>query len=117
MARQRRRPAALRRTLASMRCDRSYFAAGAGICLARGGGFAEGYEARVFDSGVPGRREIAVDGVPSRARVSSDGRYGAVTMFVTGHSYADAGAFSTQTTLLDLRARRRRSPTWRSSTS
>jgi hypothetical protein len=91
------------RTLESMRCDRSYFAAGRGICVARGGGFAEGYEARVFDPEFRVGARIPVDGVPSRARVSSDGRYGTVTMFVTGHSYADAGAFSTQTTLLDLR--------------
>ena len=30
-------------------------------------------------------------GIPSRARVSPDGRYGAVTLFVTGDSYAAAG--------------------------
>jgi Tol biopolymer transport system component len=40
--------------------------------------------------------------VPSRARVSPDGRYGAVTLFVSGHSYATAGSFSTQTTIIDL---------------
>ena len=92
------------RTLEAMRCDRSYFAAGKGICLARGSGFAEGYEARVFDDEFEIGAKIPVDGVPSRARVSPDGRYGAVTLFVTGHSYAEAGAFSTQTTLLDLRS-------------
>ena len=36
--------------------------------------------------------------------MSRDGRWGAVTMFVTGHAYADAGSFSTQTTLIDLRS-------------
>jgi len=92
------------RTLESMRCDRSYFAASSGICLARGGGFAEGYEARVFDEQFQVRATVPVDGVPSRARVSTDGRYGAVTMFVTGHSYIEAGGFSTQTVLLDLRS-------------
>jgi hypothetical protein len=92
------------RTLESMRCDRSYFAAGRGLCLARSRGFAEGYEARIFDSEFQVGASIAVDGVPSRARISSDGRYGAVTMFVSGHSYAEAGTFSTQTTLLDLRS-------------
>ena len=35
-----------------------------------------------------------VAGVPSRARVSPDGRYGSVTLFVTGHSYADRGRAS-----------------------
>ena len=48
------------------------------------------------------RHELAVEGVPSRARVSPDGRYGSVTLFVTGHSYAEAGTFSTQTTLIEL---------------
>jgi hypothetical protein len=95
------------RTRAGMRCDRSYFAAGNGICLGRSTGFAEGYEARVFDRELRIRSRIVVEGVPSRARVSSDGRYGTVTMFVTGHSYAEAGAFSTQTTLLDLRRGRK----------
>jgi hypothetical protein len=92
------------RTLEAMRCDRSYFAAGKGICLARGSGFAAGYEARVFDDRFDIGAKIPVDGVPSRARVSPDGRYGSVTLFVTGHSYTEAGAFSTQTTLLDLRS-------------
>jgi hypothetical protein len=43
-----------------------------------------------------------VAGIPSRARVSPDGRYGAVTLFVAGDSYAAAGAFSTRTTIIDL---------------
>jgi len=33
--------------------------------------------------------------------VSPDGRYGAATVFVFGHSYADAN-FSTQTTMIDM---------------
>jgi Tol biopolymer transport system component len=48
------------------------------------------------------RHALAVTGIPSRARVSPDGRYGAVTLFVSGHAYADPGSFSTQTTLIDL---------------
>ena len=40
--------------------------------------------------------------MPSRARVSPDGRYGSVTFFVQGHAYAEAGSFSTRTTLIDL---------------
>ena len=48
------------------------------------------------------RHRLAVEGVPSRARVSPDGRYGSVTLFVTGHSYAAAGQFSTNTVLIDM---------------
>ena len=54
---------------------------------------------------------VRLAGVPSRARVSPDGRYGAVTSFVTGHSYADVGQFSTAATIIDLaRGRKRRRP-------
>jgi len=79
-----------------------YFAGGHGLCLARGTGFAAGYQAAVFGLDLKETGRVDVSGIPSRARVSDDGRYGAVTMFVTGHSYADAGAFSTETTLIDL---------------
>jgi WD40-like Beta Propeller Repeat len=88
----------------ALACDRVHFAGERGICLARGAGFASGYRAKVFGADLRVRHEIGVEGVPSRARVSPDGRYGSVTLFVTGHSYADAGQFSTQTTLLDLAA-------------
>jgi hypothetical protein len=90
-------------TLEPLRCDRSYYAAGSGICLDRGSGFAAGYRARVFDARFHVRASVAVEGIPSRARVSPDGRYGSVTLFVAGHSYVQAGGFSTQTTLIDLR--------------
>ncbi|HWI71935.1 MAG TPA: hypothetical protein VNT55_08275 [Baekduia sp.] len=85
-----------------LKCDRSYFAADAGICLRRGHGFAAGYEAAVFGPDLKVRHRLAVQGVPSRARVSPDGRYGSVTLFVTGHSYAAAGQFSTNTVLIDM---------------
>jgi hypothetical protein len=91
------------RTLVPLTCDRVYFDAGSGLCLARGGGFAAGYRARVFGADLRTRGEVTVDGVPSRARVSPDGRLGSVTLFVTGHSYADLTGFSTTTTLIDLR--------------
>jgi hypothetical protein len=90
------------RTLEPLRCDRSYFAGGRGICLARGDGFASGYKAKVFGPDMAVRGEVDVSGIPSRARVAPDGRYGSVTLFVTGHAYAEAGSFSTETTLIDL---------------
>lgn len=100
VARLERRPA--RRTRVPMRCDRVHFAGGSGVCLARAGGFAAGYRAKIFGSDFRVREEIGVEGVPSRARVSPDGRYGSVTLFVQGHAYTDPGNFSTQTTLIDL---------------
>jgi hypothetical protein len=89
-------------TVSRLRCERVYFAAGRGLCLARGSGFASGYRALVLGPDLAVRDELELAGVPSRARVSRDGRLGSVTMFVTGHSYAAAGSFSTETTLIDL---------------
>jgi WD40 repeat protein len=94
------RPAAAP-TLTALHCDRVYFAGGRGLCLAQGGGFPVGSRAEVFGSDLRVRHALSVTGIPSRARVSPDGRYGAVTLFVTGHAY-DPGSFSTQTTLIDL---------------
>jgi Tol biopolymer transport system component len=59
-------------------------------------------QAKVFGPDLRVRHVLGVEGVPSRARVSPDGRLGAVTLFVTGHSYAAAGTLSTETTLIDL---------------
>ena len=46
-------------------------------------------------------KRVELPGIVSRARVSPDGRWGAATGFVTGHSYRDKG-FSTSTYLLDM---------------
>ena len=61
-------------TFAGMQCDRVYFSAGSGLCVARGGGFASGYRARIFGSDLRVRHELDLDGTPSRARVSATGR-------------------------------------------
>ena len=89
-------------TFEPMSCDRVYFAAGQGICVARGKSLTGGYDAKLFGANLAVAHDIGLDGIPSRARVSDDGRYGAVTMFVSGHSYAAAGSFSTATTLIDM---------------
>jgi len=95
------------RALTSLACERLYFAGGHGLCLGDGGGMAPledgvmSTHAYFFGSDFHITRDIPLGGIPSRVRVSPDGRYGAVTVFVVGHSYADAG-FSTATTLIDL---------------
>ena len=87
---------------APMSCDRVHFAGDRGLCVARGQGFGSGYRAAIFGPDLAERGRIDLPGTPSRARVSPDGRIGAITQFVTGHSYAEAGSFSTSTTLVDL---------------
>ena len=92
------------RTTLPLRCERVAFEVKSGICLTRGGGFADGYQARIFGTDLKFHGSVDVQGIPSRARVSPDGRYGTVTLFVTGDSYAAAGTFSTRTTLINLAA-------------
>ena len=82
--------------------ERVYFAAHRGLCLvSRHGLLQTGYEAKITGPDFKPRRELQLAGIPSRARISPDGRYGATTGFVTGHSYAD-DSFSTQTVLIDM---------------
>lgn len=90
------------RAVSNLACDRVYYANGSGLCLAATGAFANTYEAKIFDSKFRVRRTIDLPGIPSRARVSPDGRLGAMTTFVNGDSYSP-GNFSTRTTIVDMR--------------
>jgi hypothetical protein len=84
-----------------LRCDRVHFAAGRGVCLTARRGVFTRYEAFVFDAAFQPLHTMPLRGTPSRARVSTDGRVAALTVFVSGHSYAASG-FSTHTSLVDL---------------
>jgi len=91
-----------------LRCKQVHAsAAGRGLCLALSD---DGrYEGIVFDSAYREQRRFPVDGVPDRARVSRDGRYGAYTTFVGGSSegyFANLHAFKTGTRIVDLRTGR-----------
>jgi hypothetical protein len=83
-------------------CERVYYAAGRGLCLAAAQ-TDSGYEATIFDSSLGTLYSLPLAGVPSRARVSSDGRYGAMTAFVNGHAYLENGGYSTETTIVNMR--------------
>ncbi len=85
-------------------CERVYYAGGRGICMGVAPSGVD-YEATVFDSKFQKVNELTLLGLPSRARVSADGRYGAMTVFVAGDSYLSSPtAFSTRTTILDMRS-------------
>jgi hypothetical protein len=92
---------AAERVVTSLNCERVHQAAGRGLCLVPEGGLITRYWAILFDDDFKELSRIELIGSPSRARVSPDGRYGATTVFVYGHSYADA-VFSTQTTIIDM---------------
>jgi hypothetical protein len=85
----------------SLACQRVYQAGGRGLCLTLAGTGVE-YEAHIFDGRMETVHELPLEGIPSRARVSPDGRYGTYTSFVTGDSYTAAGQFSTRTVLVDM---------------
>lgn len=92
-----------RRTFTGLTCERMHVAGGRGLCLVgRQGLTGPTYKALIFDSSFKVRRERTVPGLLSRARISPDGRYGATTGFVAGHSYAEPGQFSTLTTIIDM---------------
>lgn len=78
-------------------CSRTYAAGGRAMCL----GEDQAGAGHLMDAALLPTREFSQPGLPSRVRVSADGRWGATTVFVFGHSYATVG-FSTQTLLHDL---------------
>lgn len=87
--------------VSNLKCERVYYAAKQGICLIRNVSYTSANTTAVlFDSAFHPKFTFTTDGIPSRARVSPDGRYAAFTVFVLGHSYADA-QMSTATFLLD----------------
>jgi hypothetical protein len=90
------------RSTGALRCERVYSAGGRGLCVEQSGRLKFTYRAVTLDRKFEPMGSIALSGIPSRARVSRDGRYGAVTTFVSGHSYATPGKFSTQTILIDM---------------
>jgi hypothetical protein len=92
-----------RRVTAGLMCERVYFAAERGLCLISQQNVigANAYKLTITGPDFKARHELKVAGIPIRARISPDGRFGATTGFVTGHSYADDD-FSTKTVLIDM---------------
>lgn len=88
---------------ASLSCEAVYVASDRGICLKADRGVFTTYSAELFDARTfQSAGTIALKGVPSRCRVAADGSLAALTVFVTGHSYASTD-FSTQTLLLNAK--------------
>jgi hypothetical protein len=90
------------RVTTRLSCERVYFAGARGLCLGTPQGpLQAGYKVTITGPNFKRRHDFRLTGIPSRARISPDGRYGATTAFVTGHSYASDN-FSTQTVLIDM---------------
>ena len=96
-------PAAGGAGVAGPSCSRIAFAAGRGVCLDVAG---PGIAAIQLDARLQTVRTISLAGIPSRVRLSPDGRWAGVTAFIAGHAYSTPGKFSTEATVLDLRTGR-----------
>jgi hypothetical protein len=81
-------------------CERAYSVGTTGVCMSADRGVITTYHTQLLDSRLRLTRELDNSGIPSRARLSADGRLAATTTFVTGHSYSQTG-FSTVTTIYE----------------
>lgn len=84
------------RAMTALSCERSYATATAGVCVTATRGMVPTYAVVGLDAGLRQVTSVPLAGLPSRARMSSDGSLVATTTFVTGHSYAQS-SFSTDT--------------------
>jgi hypothetical protein len=82
-------------------CERVHMANGRGICLSADRGAVTTYSATLFDKDFRVQHTLSLPGVPRRARVSPDGRRGAITIIATGDSFEGAGA-SMRTSIIDM---------------
>jgi hypothetical protein len=87
--------------LAGPACHRVAFDAGKGLCLDVLG---TQMGVAVLNSRLEITHSIQLAGIPSRARISPDGRWGGVTAFIVGHAYAAPGRFSTAATIIDMKS-------------
>ena len=91
------------RYVTKLPCERVYGSAESGLCLQASRDVLTTYRAVSFDGQFEPLHTFNLAGTPSRTRVSRDGRFAGVTVFVSGDSY-NSGGFSTRTTLIDLAA-------------
>jgi hypothetical protein len=90
------------RFIETLSCEVAHVAGGRGICLAANRGLFTTYAAKLFDAKTfKVIAEFPLKGVPSRCRMSSDGKLAALTVFISGHGYASVN-FTTQTLLIDF---------------
>lgn len=96
-----------RRVPVALACERLHTAGGLIACLRynRTLSGASQVDVRDFALALTQESPIQSNAIVSRTRVSADGRFVGTTVFVSGHSYAVAGQFSTMTHVWDTRRR------------
>lgn len=88
-------------TPTDLSCERVHVSRRGGVCLDVDRAAVTTATVLLLGPDLSVRHELSTPGIPSRARVSADGRWAATTTFVTGHSYASTG-FSTRTEIYDM---------------
>jgi hypothetical protein len=83
-----------------LNCEHLHFAGNRGVCLEALRKAVTTYSAILFDARLQPTKTLPLNGIPSRTRVSPDGRYAAITVFVAGHAYGGTD-FSTETQIID----------------
>ncbi|TDD92627.1 TolB family protein [Actinomadura rubrisoli] len=86
------------RVVLGARCERTAASSAGGLCLRQTRNPIRLFAVSVLDERLRPGEQVPLNGIPSRARISEDGRYYATTAFVTGHSYLSDG-FSTETVI------------------
>lgn len=86
------------RVASEMQCNRVYFSDATGLCLAIATAPA-GFHGYLLGDALKITQTLSLPGMPSRARVSRDSRFGAFTAFVAGDSYLASG-LSTRTRIV-----------------
>lgn len=84
-----------------LNCARFYAEGGTAVCLTTRLGVKPMTSAIILDDHLEQQQRFEFGGVPSRARVSGEGRFVSWTVFVTGDEYATTD-FSTRTGFYDL---------------
>ena len=88
-------------TGSSLSCERLHLNRRGGVCLQVDRAAVTTARVLLLRADLTVRHSLSTPGIPSRARVSPDGRWAATTTFVAGHSYSQGG-FSTQTEIYDM---------------
>lgn len=89
------------RTQTAVGCSRVHAAGGRAVCLRPDPTSPATFVLDVLGTDLTVQRTLPINGVPTRARISADGRLVAWTVFVSGDSYTSSG-FSTRSGILDL---------------
>jgi hypothetical protein len=86
------------RAITDTSCDRVYATTANYLCLSSSGGVVVTYSAHVLNSQLDPVQGLPLTGIPSRARLSHDGKLASTTSFTDGDSYAGT-SFSTRTVI------------------